>query len=121
MFPLEITFKHVNPSDSLKQRVYQEAKKLERLSCEILRGQVVITLPHRSHHQGKIFHVKINLKVPGKELIVAHTPEKNHALENPQVAVRDAFRAMEHELSSFINKRRDLSKKPFSPISEDTL
>lgn len=111
MFPLEVTFKHLNPSETLKQRVYKEAQKIDKLFNIILWAKVVISLPHRSHHQGKIFHVNISLKVPGKDLVVAHTPQDNHALENAQVAVRDAFKAMEHELNRFIEKKR-INRKP---------
>lgn len=110
MFPLEVTFKHVGPSQALKERVYSEAKKLEKISPKIISAKVVISLPHKSHQQGKIFHVNISVNLAGKTLVVTNTPENNHALENAQVAIRNAFRAMEHEISTFVNRRRARNK-----------
>lgn len=111
MFPIDITFKHLEPSQSLKNRILQEASKLEKLHNDIISAKVVVSLPHRSHNQGKIFHVSLTVLVSGKTLVVNHTPEKNHALEDAQVAIRDTFRAMEHELSKFINRRRERARK----------
>lgn len=107
MFPVDITFKKIESSEAVKRRVMQEALKLEKIFNRIQHCGVVISLPHRAHQQGKIFHINLALHVPGKVLVVNQEPEYNHAHEDAFVAIRDAFRSMENELKTFVYKRKD--------------
>ncbi len=107
MFPLKVSFRQMKSSEAIERRIYQEAEKLDKLFDRIHSCDVVVSIPHRAHSQGKIFHINISLSVPGKVLAVTHEPEENHAHEDAFVAVRDAFRSMEHELSHYANKRKN--------------
>jgi cold shock CspA family protein/ribosome-associated translation inhibitor RaiA len=104
----------IKSAESVKKRIVQEAQKLERIFNRIQHCSVVISLPHRAHQQGKIFHINLTLHVPGKVLVVNQEPELNHAHEDAFVAIRDAFRSMEKELTSFVNKRKDQKLRSFT-------
>ena len=60
--------------------------------------------PHRHHAKGKKFHVRINLHVPGKELVISKNPED--AKEDLHVAIDDAFTAAERVLEDHAKKSR---------------
>ncbi len=54
---------------------------------------------HRHGQNGKIHHVKIEIGLPGKrDVIINREPEQNHAHENLNVAIRDAFDKARHKL-----------------------
>lgn len=111
MFRVKITYRNMESSAALEKRIHHEAQKLYKRFQRILACDVVVSLPHRTKLQGKIIHININLYVPGRILAISHEPEINHAHEDAFVAVRDAFKSMEHKLTQFIEKRRS----PISP------
>ncbi|RME15254.1 MAG: 30S ribosomal protein S30, partial [Bdellovibrio sp.] len=62
--------------------------------------------PHHHHHQGRVYHVEIKLKVPNKEIVVSKEPEKNEAHTDVYVAIRDAFNALKRQLEKHFEKMR---------------
>ncbi len=104
--PLEVTFRGMDHSDALEAKIRDRAEKLERYYHKIMSCRVVVEAPHKHHHKGKIFHVSLDVTVPGKELVVNRDPGENHAHEDAYVAIRDAFEAMERKLEAYANKTR---------------
>ena len=95
----ETLFRNMEPSDAIKERVTERMAWLERLTDRITHLRVIVEAPHRNHHKGKIYHVKINIGLPGRpDLIVSHEPEANHAHEDVYIAIRDAFDAARRQL-----------------------
>jgi len=96
--PLQITFRHMKRSESVEARILERAAKLERLHDQIMTGRVVVDLPQQRQRKGKVFHVRVDITVPGRELVVNRDPLVNHAHEDIYVAIEDAFDAMERKL-----------------------
>ena len=95
----ETLFRNMEPSDAIKDKVTERMAWLERLTDRITHLRVIVEAPHRNHHKGKIYHIKINIGLPGRpDLIVSHEPEANHAPEDVYVAIRDAFDAARRQL-----------------------
>jgi ribosomal subunit interface protein len=109
--PLQITFRHMEPSDAVESRIRAEADKLEQFCENIMSCRVVIESPHEHHHQGKLFHVAIDLKVPGKEIVVTRGHGKDHAHEDVYVTIRDAFNEMQRQLQDHARKQRGKVKE----------
>lgn len=110
--PLEITFRHMEPSEALEAAIREKAKKLERFHAEIIGCSVVVETPHKHHHQGNLFHIRVDVTVPGKEIVVKRSPDEHHAHEDPYVAVRDAFDAVLRQLENYTREHRDRSRQP---------
>ena len=104
MFPLEISFRNFESTEPVKQAVEKYASKLEKHFDNIESGRVVLSAPHRHSQQGKIFHVNIQLKVPGQKLVVSHEPENDHTHEDIYITIRDSFEAMKKELDRYVRK-----------------
>jgi len=104
--PLQITFRNMEPSAAVEDRVRERMKRLEQYYDRIMSCRVVVESPHRRHHQGKVFHVRIDLTLPQGELVVNREPEENHAHEDVFVAVRDAFDAMQRQVQDYVRKQR---------------
>jgi len=103
---VEITFRHMEPSPALEARIRQRAEELEQFFNRITATRVVVECRHPRHHQGKLFEVLVDLKLPGNEIVVGREPGMNHAHEDAHVAVRDAFDAARRQLEDYARKRR---------------
>ena len=102
----EITFRGLEATPTLEAKVRERVGRLERYHTRIMGCRVMIESHHRHQHKGKLYHVRIDLTVPGSELVVSRDPEENHAHEDAYVAIRDAFNAMERQLESFARRQR---------------
>ena len=103
--PLEITFRNVNRTDEIDERIRAKAAKLDRFFDRITGCRVVVESPHNHHHKGNAYHVRIELSVPGDELIVNRDPP-NPDHEDLGVALRDAFAAVQRQLQAYVAKRK---------------
>jgi ribosome-associated translation inhibitor RaiA len=104
--PLQITFRDMTPSAAVEARIRERAVELDQYYDRIMRCHVVVHAPHRHHHQGKLFHVRIDLTVPGGELVVNREPAAHHAYEDVFVTIRDAFDAAQRQLADHARRLR---------------
>ena len=98
--PLQITLRDIDHSDAIEQRIRKKAQKLTQYSDQIISCQVVLESTQRHKHQGKLHNVRINLTLPGKELVVNH----NEA-EDLYVGIRDAFDDMMRQVEEAMRIR----------------
>jgi len=109
--PLQITFRNLDHSDAVEAAIKEKAQKLERFSHHITSCHVVIEADHQHKHKGNLFHVRIDITVPGDEIIVSREPHLNHAHENAYVTIRDAFDAAKRQLDDYEQiHRRDVKQ-----------
>jgi ribosomal subunit interface protein len=108
--PLQISFRNMDPSPAVEARIREKAAKLERFHDRIVGCTVVVEAPHRSQHKGKLYSVRVDISVPGKDIVVDRSKPVDHAHEDVHVAVRDAFNAATRRLEDQVRKRREGSK-----------
>jgi len=99
--PLQITIRDIEPSDALETHIREKAQKLDEFFDRIMSCRVVVEMPHKHHHQGKQFNVRIDIGVPGNEIVV----NRDHS-EDVYVALRDAFNAAKRQLEDYARKVR---------------
>jgi ribosomal subunit interface protein len=104
--PLELTFRHMDPSPAMEDAIRERVDKLERFCGDIIGCSIVVEAPHKHHQQGNLFHLRIDVTVPGKEIVVKRSPDGHHAHEDPYVALRDAFDAVRRQLEDYSRERR---------------
>jgi len=116
--PLQITFRDMEPSEAVETKIRERAAKLDEYYDRIMSCRVVVEEPHRHRHQGKLFHVRIDLTVPNGELVVNREPAAHHAHEDVYVAVRDAFNAAQRRLADYARRqRRDVKTHESTPAA----
>jgi ribosomal subunit interface protein len=98
---LQITVRDMDHSPALDQRIRDKVQKLERVYAPLMGCRVVAEAPHKHKHQGKHFSVRLDITVPGKEIVV-----NNDHHEDIYVALRDAFDAAKRQLEDYAAKRR---------------
>jgi cold shock CspA family protein len=127
--PLKITFRDMAPSPAIEANIREKAAKLDSLYDRIMSCRVIVEAPHRHHHKGKTYEVRIDLTVPGGELVINHAPKrlaaaksiqgaepeenftelhepsKHAAHEDVYVAIRDAFNAAGRKLQDHARRQ----------------
>ena len=100
-FLLQITDKNQVLNKYLKENIREKAENLSKFYDRIMRCRVVVEAPHRHKREGILYNVRIDIKVPGSELVVKREPD-----ENLEVAIRNAFDAARRELEDFAREQR---------------
>ena len=113
--PLQIAFHGMDPSPAIEARIREKVAKLEHFHDRIVGCKVVVEAPHRHHHKGKLYNVRIDISVPGKDVFVGHTGPQNHAHEDINVAIRDAFNAAGRLLEDHVRRMRGDVKAHVAP------
>ena len=104
--PLQITFRHMDSSEAVAARIRERAGELERFFDRIISCRVVVECRHPRRRQGNLFRVRVDLKIPGREIAVGRDPAAHHAHEDVYVAIRDAFDAARRALEDHVRERR---------------
>lgn len=104
--PLRIAFRNMEPSEALEQRIRTRVTEMEHLCDRITSCDVVVELDHKHPRQGKLFHVRVDLALPGRTIVVRREPADNHTHEDAHVAVRDAFDAARRQLEDHVRMAR---------------
>lgn len=110
-FPLEIIVRDVPRTERLEQRIHDKVAKLAGLQPRITSLRVTVESPaHHRHQKGTPYRVKLEIGVPGTEIVVTHESEEDHEHDDLSVALRDAFDAARRQLQERLDKQRDHHK-----------
>jgi cold shock CspA family protein/ribosome-associated translation inhibitor RaiA len=88
-------------SPALEADIRSHAEKLEQFHPRIVSCRVTVEETGRHHQQGRQFNVRIDVRVPGREVAV----NLDHD-EDVHVAVRDAFDSARRQLEETIREQR---------------
>ncbi len=102
----EISFLHVEPTEAIRKKLVDEIDRLDRLDDRLIACRVKIDLPERRHKKGNLYHVRIDLTTPGEEIVVDRHPPGHQTLEDPLVAIGEAFDAARKRLIQAKDRRR---------------
>jgi ribosomal subunit interface protein len=109
--PLQITFKDMDTSPAIEAWVRTRAAQLDRFFPHVTRCHVVVQAPHRHHHKGRLYEVTVRLTVPPRhEIVTGGVGRADHAHEDVNVAVRDAFDAAVRRLEDHARRIRGAVK-----------
>jgi ribosome-associated translation inhibitor RaiA/cold shock CspA family protein len=103
--PLHITARNFDLSKVTREEIHKRAEKLDTYYDQIMHCRVVVEVPHRHHREGLLYNVRIDMTVPGAELVIKREPN-----EDLDVAIRDAFDAARRQLEDFARRHRGAVK-----------
>lgn len=98
--PVQITFRHMAPSDAVRARVFDLIDRLERFHGRITSCQVVVEAPAKHQRHGAPFEVRVDLELPGKDLHVRSDQLSQESHADVYIALRDAFDSLKRKLHS---------------------
>ena len=111
----KIVFHGMDPSPAVEAKIMERIEKLEEFHSRIVSCRVTVSAPHRHSRKGKIFQVRIDIGVPGRDVIVNREPGRDHAHEDVYIAIRDAFNAANRQLEDHFRKRGGIRIKEHAP------
>ena len=101
---LQISYRNMDSSPSIEQQVRERFAQLEKFFDRLIACHVVVEEGHRRHQQGNVFHVRVDMVAPGRELVVRRDPPEHQAHEDAHVAIRDAFDAARRQLEDYVRR-----------------
>src|SRR5512144_195558 len=114
--PLQISFRNMDASEAVEVDIREKVTRLERLYDRITSCRVIVEAPHRHHQKGNLYDVRIDITVPGEEIVVQRSGPENQAHKDVYVAVRDAFNAATRRLQDHVRKTTGRVKTHELPI-----
>lgn len=103
---LRVTFRNMNRSAAVEARIEQKLVRLQHHFPQISACHAMVELQHRHQHQGRLYHLVLELTVPGGEVVVSHVSHDIQSHEDVYVAIRDAFDAAAGQLETQSGRRR---------------
>ena len=135
-FPLQITSQKGMLPAQTQQWIRSEAAKLGTFYHRIMNCRVAVGSPHRHHQQGSPYHLRIDLTVPGGDLVINHEPalgtrarqlgeteiRKQFEIREPhrhlRQAINDAFKAAIRRLQDYARRQRgDVKHRELEPAA----
>jgi len=126
--PATITFRGIESTPALEAEIRRRIEKLGTYHSAIMGCRVLVELAQRHHETGNRYHVRIDLTVPGEEIVVAHEAslhataqdtavtksrkqdEPDPARKHVQVAIREAFDITRRRLQDCARRQRGAVK-----------
>lgn len=121
---LQITFRNMKPSKDAEAWIREAAAKLDNLYSQIMGCRVELQLPHRHHKKRGLYHLRIDLTLPGGQIVVKREPslsprarqlgerrirkssEVRTTHKDLQLAINDAFRTVGRRLQDYARRQR---------------
>lgn len=112
--PVQIVFHGLPVSEAAETVCRQELAKLERYG-QIVGGQVAVSVPHRHHREGNLYHIRIELQLAGGVVVANRVPPEHHADEDLLVAIGEAFRRARRRVQDYVRRQRGDVKRHALP------
>ena len=99
--PTQIVFRDLPRSDAIEAAIQEKVDKLDAYFDRIMGCRVTVGTVGRHKHQGKLFNIRVDLTVPGSEILV-----NRDSAEDVYVAIRDAFDHVRRKLEDHARRQR---------------
>jgi cold shock CspA family protein len=124
ILPVQVTFRDAQPYKEAEQWVREEAAKLDEFYPKITSCLVLVEAPHRHRQWGNPYQVRVDLSVPGKELVITNEPSVHSSAQRAKetrrakrleiearhkdlhLVIRNAFRAARRQLQDYVRRHR---------------
>jgi ribosomal subunit interface protein len=107
VIPLELTFRNMSRSGAIEAAVRERAAKLDRYYPRITSCHVIVEQSHgKPRTAGSVYHVRVDVTVPGSQLVAHQEPPPQRFREDVYIAIRDAFHSVRRKLEEYARKQR---------------
>ena len=134
ILPIQITFRNMEPSAKAEEWIREEGDKLDEFYNRIMGCRVVVELPSRHRRFGSLYHIRIDLTLPGGELVVKREPSLRRSIQQTgerkvakhlevnaphrelRQAINDAFKEMARRVQDYARRQRgDVKRHEAAP------
>lgn len=107
---VQITFRDFERTPAIEAHVEERVRKLETFFDRLIGCHVTLEAPHRHRRHGRTYRVRVDLAVPGGDLVVGRAPDGNPRHEDLYAAIDDAFDDAGRVLQDHVRKQRGDTK-----------
>lgn len=97
--PLQIIIRDMPPTAALEAHIRDRTEKLEEYFAPLISCRILLEMVHQHQPQGNHFNVRIDLGVPGNEIVV-----NLHHHQDLHLALRDAFDIAKRQLEDYAHR-----------------
>lgn len=104
--PVQITFRGIEASAAIADYVNRRAAKLETFFDRITHCRVAVEAPHHRHKHGEPHRVRVEMTVPGANLVVGVRPCPDPARQDLYAVIDDVFDDAGRVLQDHVQRQR---------------
>jgi cold shock CspA family protein/ribosome-associated translation inhibitor RaiA len=120
--PVQVTFRNMAGREPVEAYIRKEVDKLETYYDRIMGCRVIVEVPHRHHEEGNTYHIRIDVTVPGGEIVVKEDASLHAAKQQREklskqgdilsshkhlrVAIHEAFGRARRQLQDYARRQR---------------
>ena len=104
IIPVHIVYRDVERTDAIDSYIRKHVDKLGTHTEHVVSCHVALEAPHRHKQHGRHYRVRLDLTIPGGEIVVDRCPDEGRAREDVYAAIDQAF-------DSAVRRLRDAGKR----------
>jgi len=104
--PMQIAFHNMPHDAAVESEIRANGEWLDNYYDRIMSCRVVVDRPHLHHQEGNLYQIRIDLKVPGRELAVKREPSEHTDHKDLNIMIRDAFDEARRQLEDYARRQR---------------
>jgi cold shock CspA family protein len=100
----------MEPDPALEEKIRKRAARLDTFASHIMSCRVVVEPAGKHHEHGNQFVVRVDLTLPGDEIIATREPREHSEYREISVAIRDAFDSAARQVEDYVRRQRGAVK-----------
>lgn len=101
--PPEVAFRNVERNEAVDEKIVEGIEKLEKVHPRLTSCRIAVEDPNPGRESGRLYRIRIDLGVPGGEVVVTRDPPRRPD-EDLLQAVGDAFDTARRRLRKHVEK-----------------
>ena len=114
--PVQISFRNMSVSPALEKEIRSRSAWLESFYPTIVGCRVSLEVPHRHRRRGRPLHVRIELSLPGQDVIVNHAPTLD-ATSRPAPRKSDELDGRHKDAHVAIHEAFDIARRRVEDVA----
>jgi cold shock CspA family protein/ribosome-associated translation inhibitor RaiA len=102
----EIALRHVELNEVAEELIREGISDLDKAYDGLTSCHLMVEMPEGRDRAGNLYHVRIDLRMPGHEIVIRRTPAVHHLHEDLTQALGEAFDQAQRELVEFARQQR---------------
>lgn len=116
--PLEVSFRNVDKTPHLETLIREKVSTLEKFCGNLTSCSIAVERPNSSVRIGNPYRVRIDITVPGHEIVVSKEQGQNEKSDPIPAVIREAFEAAKKQLNKLMRvQRNDIKTHPEQQVA----
>ncbi len=111
-----LSYHNIDASPAVESLIHRRIAMLQRRDDRITGCEVMMEAPQKKQRHGRVFRVRLNLRMPGPDLTISRKSAQGSAQDDLMMAVNRAFSAAEKALKRRKKVRGGVEVKHHPPV-----